>query len=577
MILLSMALAAPEASGQLFRPSIDATRTLWTDDSQRAPSGYVLARGMLHYANRPVVFTDADGVQTAYLSDVLQLSALAAWSAGPVRVGLDVPVLLRTAGAEGAETGLGDLALESKLSLADGTRHPLGVALIARMSFPTTTVAAPLGNRGLGWEISAVVDRSFGPVFIGANLGTRGVPKVELDNFVWSNQFQARVGMGYALSGGSGLSLDVGTNINYANIVPGSTPAEAILGGWGRLSDSLVLRGGVGTGITAGYGAPRLRVISGLSWEPPRDPDADDDGIVDRFDACVNRAEDFDGYEDQDGCPEPTPVRVSLLNTAGEPVHGRWVLTGPVDTHGVGGAVVEVPAGVYVLEAFASGHTELSRAVQVPEGGDHGITMELQDAGSRLSVRITDAEGRDIPGAVWSVPGDGPSEVLDSVLMKPGTLTVQASADGYRPSTQILRLGAGESGQVVFSLATVDSGAEEQIWVNDSIYFETARSTVLAESHDLLDEVASVFIDHPEMTRIRIEGHTDSRGSASYNQKLSAARAAAVLEYLVEQGVERSRLDSVGFGESRPLVEGQGEAAWSKNRRVDFFVVERGE
>ena len=118
---------------------------------------------------------------------------------------------------------------------------------------------------------------------------------------------------------------------------------------------------------------------------------------------------------------------------------------------------------------------------------------------------------------------------------------------------------------------------QEQIDINDSIYFETDQSIIRADSHALLDDVASILVAHPEITRLRIEGHTDSRGAAEYNRELSQSRAEAVRVYLIERGVEAERLDAEGFGEDRPLVQGNSEAAWSKNRRVDFMVVERAE
>ena len=76
---------------------------------------------------------------------------------------------------------------------------------------------------------------------------------------------------------------------------------------------------------------------------------------------------------------------------------------------------------------------------------------------------------------------------------------------------------------------------------------------------------------------MRIEGHTDSRGSNSANMDLSDRRAASVRDYLVERGVESDRLDSIGYGESRPIDRGENPEAWAMNRRVEFFITERAE
>ena len=84
-------------------------------------------------------------------------------------------------------------------------------------------------------------------------------------------------------------------------------------------------------------------------------------------------------------------------------------------------------------------------------------------------------------------------------------------------------------------------------------------------------------MEHPELSRIRIEGHTDSRGSASYNLKLSKRRASAVVAYLIGKDVAAERLESDGYGETRPINPSNTEQAWTENRRVDFYVVDRAE
>ena len=112
----------------------------------------------------------------------------------------------------------------------------------------------------------------------------------------------------------------------------------------------------------------------------------------------------------------------------------------------------------------------------------------------------------------------------------------------------------------------------ERIDIQDSVYFETAQAIIKSESHTLLDDVAAILVAHTELAKIRIEGHTDSRGSTDYNQDLSQRRAEAVRQYLSGKGGDASRREAVGYGEARPLVQGDSARAWSQNRRVDFFV-----
>ncbi|MBW1880113.1 MAG: OmpA family protein, partial [Deltaproteobacteria bacterium] len=118
---------------------------------------------------------------------------------------------------------------------------------------------------------------------------------------------------------------------------------------------------------------------------------------------------------------------------------------------------------------------------------------------------------------------------------------------------------------------------EDQITLDGVVYFDTGRATIKPESFSLLDEVATVLVAHPEILEVRVEGHTDSRGSEEANLDLSGRRASSVLGYLIEASVEPERLTSVGFGESHPVDPAETLEAWEKNRRVDFFIVRRAE
>ena len=114
----------------------------------------------------------------------------------------------------------------------------------------------------------------------------------------------------------------------------------------------------------------------------------------------------------------------------------------------------------------------------------------------------------------------------------------------------------------------------DRIDIKGKVYFDTAKATIKSDSFDLLNEVAQVLKDHPEILKLRIEGHTDSRGSASYNLQLSTDRAASVRQYLIDQGVGGDRLVSEGFGETQPIDPRENATAWEQNRRVVFFVEE---
>jgi outer membrane protein OmpA-like peptidoglycan-associated protein len=113
---------------------------------------------------------------------------------------------------------------------------------------------------------------------------------------------------------------------------------------------------------------------------------------------------------------------------------------------------------------------------------------------------------------------------------------------------------------------------EKKLELKETVFFDTNKATIRPESHGLLDEAAQVLVAHPEVKKVRIEGHTDSTGSAAVNTALSDARAAAVREYLVGKGVAAGRLSSKGYGPTRPIADNKTKEGREKNRRVEFMI-----
>ncbi len=104
-----------------------------------------------------------------------------------------------------------------------------------------------------------------------------------------------------------------------------------------------------------------------------------------------------------------------------------------------------------------------------------------------------------------------------------------------------------------------------------TIYFEYDRSGLRADAKAALRHNASVLLDRSQL-RVEIQGNSDERGDTEYNLALGIRRAEAAKRYLVDLGVEPSRIGTVSFGEENPAVRGHSEAAWAKNRRDDFAI-----
>jgi len=102
-----------------------------------------------------------------------------------------------------------------------------------------------------------------------------------------------------------------------------------------------------------------------------------------------------------------------------------------------------------------------------------------------------------------------------------------------------------------------------------TIYFDFDKSDLRADAREGLQSNAS-YLKSNSSAQVTIEGNTDNRGSNEYNLALGKRRADAAYKYLVDLGVDSSRMTTVSYGEEKPAVEGNNELAWAKNRRDDF-------
>lgn len=116
---------------------------------------------------------------------------------------------------------------------------------------------------------------------------------------------------------------------------------------------------------------------------------------------------------------------------------------------------------------------------------------------------------------------------------------------------------------------------DDHLEIREKIQFKKASALILAESHDLLNEIVAVIQANPDITKIAIEGHTSSEGAEDFNRDLSKRRAASVLKYLTDKGVAADRLNSAGFGPDRPIASNDSEPDREKNRRVEFNITAR--
>ena len=109
--------------------------------------------------------------------------------------------------------------------------------------------------------------------------------------------------------------------------------------------------------------------------------------------------------------------------------------------------------------------------------------------------------------------------------------------------------------------------------VGDRVYFDFDQYTMRADATPILQAQAAWLRRYPAV-RVRIEGNADERGTREYNFALGARRAYAVKTFLIDQGVNPSRITTVSYGKERPIDPGEGEAAWQHNRNAHTAITE---
>ncbi len=113
----------------------------------------------------------------------------------------------------------------------------------------------------------------------------------------------------------------------------------------------------------------------------------------------------------------------------------------------------------------------------------------------------------------------------------------------------------------------------EKIVILEKIFFASNKATILPKSFPLLKQVAQVLKGNLQIEKVRVEGHTDDQGEDGANLALSRARAEAVRDRLVMEGIAADRLEALGYGEAKPIASNKTAKGREQNRRVEFTIV----
>ncbi|MCD6498559.1 MAG: OmpA family protein [Deltaproteobacteria bacterium] len=365
---------------------------------------------------------------------------------------------------------------------------------------------------------------------VAAASGQRNVMLEIDDELTWG--IGAKVGIIKRLA----IGAEVYGRVPVAAQGPKDLPMEALAGLIVRVTNSVSLAAGGGAGLgryiahngikPLGRASPwRFFLTVTIAPEAARVvttvKDTDGDGIPDSTDACPTQPEDIDGFDDADGCPDPDN-----------------------DQDGIQDQDDKCPNQTEDLD----GYQDADGCPDVDNDGDG-----IPDIKDRCANQPEDLDGyQDSDGCPdKDNDGDGLADAADRCPDEPGP----ASNNGCPVATVGPTIVAGK------------------IELKQKIYFDTGKATLLAMSKGLLDKVADLVKANPQVKLIRIEGHTDSRGNAKRNLVLSQRRAEAVRQYLIAKGVGPDRLQSVGYGDTRPIQPNTTRKGRAANRRVEFIIV----
>ncbi len=220
----------------------------------------------------------------------------------------------------------------------------------------------------------------------------------------------------------------------------------------------------------------------------------------------------------------------------------------------------------YVFEEFGSYtfYKESGEEV-IAEGKKSYIYYESQEDVPALKII------RNFSNAIKKIGGTGYESSPNRVYMhyKKGNYEIWAEvyAGGYHYTLTTVEIGEVEQEINAASLyEQLNTTGKAVLYIN----FETGKSAILPESKKIIDEIVTMMTKNPEL-KISVEGHTDNVGTEESNQELSEKRAKSVADAIIAGKIDKDRLQSKGFGETKPIADNNTEGGRAKNRRVELI------
>ena len=536
----STAWAAKAGNAQVFRPSphsldlfqVEGARMNWWG-AKPFDLKTLNAWAVFNYAGFGGSKTTALALDSVGTLDVLASVALFS----RLSIGLDLPLHVTQSG-KGTNGGfaMGDLRLGLKGSLLAPRKYGLGLATAVDVIAPTGGDNVLTSERGLVVVPKLIVEGVSRYAQFALNLAY--LARLEKNPLTKEreDELEARAGLGIPFGGPTvmGILETAFASVPKYFFEDACTRLEIDAGVRVRLASGLTFSGGGGAGALKGFGDPTYRVFFGVGWQPvsfqpATPPDADLDGFCDSCDRCPAEPEDFDGFQDDDGCPDLDNDRDGLLDPSDRCPNEPEDKDGFQDDDGC------------------------------PDPDNDGDG--LLDAQDQCPLEPEDKDGfQDDDGCPdYDNDRDGVLDTADKCPMEPETMNGFEDADGCPDTLPMVYM------------------TTDKIVITQKIFFQKGKDIILPKSYPVLEAVAKILVEHPEILKIRVEGHTSSEGDRKFNVTLSDKRAKAIVKFLVGKKVDKARLEGVGYGPDKPLVPmpEPNEEEREKNRRVEFTILDQ--
>ncbi len=477
--------------------------------------------------------------------------------------------LVSLGGNDFTETTTGDLRLIPKFRILDPENTKgFGLGIVAPLHLPTGDAGSYHSEGVVRIEPRLIADFQYKGFTVAANFGYQPRNRRELLNFENTDVF--RWGVGFEVPVIDGQLAIISTLFGSVpvggdrSVSEGRTMPIELLGGvQAYFAEDFMVNAGAGAGLTDGVGAPDYRFFASVGYVPRRTivRDRDGDGILDDVDRCPEDPEDFDLYQDEDGCPELDNDGDGILDTA----------DGPPDSTGYGACRntpedfdgFEDSDGCPDVDNDQDGIPDVKDGPREETGfgscRDEPEDMDLFQDTDGCPEPDNDKDNICDPWVAEKGLSDRYAEEchdVDQCPDEPETYNNYKDEDGcpdIKPKALL---------------------TETSIVILEKVYFDFNKATIQPRSYPLLDEVVQILQSHSQVNLIRIEGHTDKIGTRGYNLGLSDRRARAVMKYLTDRGVEKTRLIAKGFGPDFPIDTNETQEGRDNNRRVEFNILE---